>query len=112
MGLTFKEDCPDLRNSRVIDVIKECRTWGIDPLVHDPLADSAEAQYEYGVELVADEAIKNIDALIFTVAHAPYKQWSTDQVIARLAPGGSVFDVKGMLSREAFAQAGTILWRM
>ncbi|MBU2983831.1 nucleotide sugar dehydrogenase [Saccharophagus degradans] len=112
MGLTFKEDCPDLRNSRVIDVIKECQTWGIEPLVHDPMADPAEAQHEYGVELVGDDAIKNVDALIFTVAHKHYKQWSTEQIIARLAPEGSVFDVKGMLNREAFAQAGTTLWRM
>lgn len=112
MGLTFKEDCPDLRNSRVIDVINECRTWGIEPIVHDPMADAAEAQEEYGVKLASDDDIQDIDALIFTVAHKHYKQWSTSQIIARLAAEGSVFDVKGMLSREEFAQAGTPLWRM
>ncbi|WP_185234950.1 nucleotide sugar dehydrogenase [Teredinibacter franksiae] len=112
MGLTFKEDCPDLRNSKVIDVIKAFQDYGVELLVHDPMADGTEAHHEYGVTLVNDDAITNIDALLFTVAHSQYKSLSLDTIRSYLNEDAGVFDVKCMLDREAFADAGIPLWRL
>ncbi|WP_075187242.1 nucleotide sugar dehydrogenase [Teredinibacter haidensis] len=112
MGLTFKEDCPDLRNSKVIDVIKAFKSYGVELLIHDPMADAAEAFEEYGVELVDDSSINNIDALVFTVAHQQYKAMSFDNIKARLNDDAGVFDIKGIFDRKTFADAKVHLWRL
>ncbi len=112
LGLTFKEDCPDLRNSRVIDVIKTFQSFQVELLVHDPIADRGEAYDEYGVDLQAMEAIQNIDLLVIAVAHQPYKQLSGSEVQALLAEEGAVLDVKGIMDRDEFEQAGISLWRL
>ena len=72
LGLTFKENCPDLRNSRVIDVIRELQSYGVEVIVHDPVAESAEAEHEYGVSLVDWDAVPKVDAIVAAVSHAEF----------------------------------------
>jgi UDP-N-acetyl-D-galactosamine dehydrogenase len=96
LGLTFKENVPDLRNSRVPDIVAELRQFGINPLVHDPLADSQEAQQEYGIDLVNWQDLSNLDALILAVTHQAYRDMSCDQLLACLRSGGVLMDVKSI----------------
>ncbi|HBQ42451.1 MAG TPA: nucleotide sugar dehydrogenase, partial [Halieaceae bacterium] len=112
LGLTFKENCPDLRNSRVEDIIRELQDYCCDVSVHDPLADAAEAEEEYGIELVAWEALPPAHAVVFAVPHAEYVGKGLALVTPILAPGGVVIDVKGVLDRNAAAEAGLALWRL
>ena len=101
LGLTFKEDVPDLRNSRVPDIIAELHGFGIHPIVHDPMADSAEALREYGVELVGIEQFTRLDGLIYTVPHRVVKERGADYIPSMLAPGGVLIDVKSAIDRAA-----------
>lgn len=112
MGLTFKENCPDLRNSKVIDVINAYNAYDVDLYVHDPMADTEEALKEYGVTLVNFDTLKNIDALVFTVAHSQYRAMTLADTRALLNSNGAVFDVKCIMDREEFAAAGIPLWRL
>jgi UDP-N-acetyl-D-galactosamine dehydrogenase len=99
LGLTFKENVPDLRNSRVPDILAELQEFGVEPLVHDPLADPGEAQEEYGVELHRDlGALTDLDGLVLAVAHEEYVALGAAGLLALLAPRGAVADVKSMLS--------------
>jgi UDP-N-acetyl-D-galactosamine dehydrogenase len=99
LGLTFKEDCPDLRNSKVIDVIRELSDYGCAVTVHDPLADAAEAAREYGVALAAwEELPRDCDALVVAVAHAAYRNMPPAELLACLRPGGCVIDVKSVVA--------------
>ncbi len=112
LGLTFKEDCPDLRNSRVVDVISELRDYGCDVAVHDPLADPEEARREYGLELTPWEALAPAEAVVVAVAHRDYRERPLDEFDSVLKPGGCLIDVKGILDREAAAAMGWPLWRL
>jgi len=112
LGLTFKEDCPDLRNSRVPDIVAELQDYGCEVRVHDPLADPAEAAREYGLELTAWEALPPADALIVSVAHRAYRERRAADFAALLKPGGCVVDVKSALDREAIESLGISLWRL
>lgn len=97
LGLTFKENVSDLRNSRVPDIAAELRSYGIDPLVHDPLADPARARHEYGIDLAALDAFRNLDALVLAVPHRAYLDRPRDDLWACLREGGLVMDVKSAL---------------
>ncbi len=112
LGLTFKENCPDLRNSRVIDIITELRTYGIEPLVHDAIADAEEAKHEYGVDLVSFEQLNQLDHLIIAVAHKQYRALTPAQIKAMLVPGARISDIKATLDRQAFAAEGLHIWRL
>jgi intein/homing endonuclease len=112
LGLTFKEDCPDLRNSRVIDLIKEFRSYGIEPLVHDSMASHEEAQKEYGVNLVSWAEISNIEHLVLAVAHRFYRELNIDEYKKKLIKNAHISDVKSFLDRDAFANAGIKIWRL
>jgi UDP-N-acetyl-D-glucosamine/UDP-N-acetyl-D-galactosamine dehydrogenase len=96
LGVTFKEDVPDLRNSRVIDVIRGLASLGHDVTVHDPLADSDASAREYGVALAADALERRYDMVFAAVPHAAYRAMAPEQVCALLTPGGSVADLKGI----------------
>jgi len=112
LGLTFKENCPDLRNSKVIDIIEELREYGITVQVHDPLADPAEAQHEYAVTLVPFEQLEPAAAVVVAVAHAAYCDLKPD-AFKRLMNGRPLLvDVKGVFEREPYEQAGFTLWRL
>lgn len=112
LGLTFKENCPDLRNSRVIDVIRELEEYQCRVCVHDPLANPVEAEAEYGVALMPWEALPAADAVVLAVPHEAFGELSADHFRDILVEGGSVIDVKSCLSREDFAAAGVPLWRL
>ncbi len=100
VGITFKEDVPDLRNSRVPDIVAGLREFGIRALVTDPLADPAEAKREYGVELVPLERFTKLDGLILAVPHRVLGEAGWDQLFAALTPGGVFVDVKSVLDRN------------
>ncbi len=112
LGLTFKEDCPDLRNSRVIDVINELRSYGANVVVHDPVADPAEAHHEYGVELVAWEHLPRAAAIVGAVAHRQFKERPLKDFLDKLSPEGVIADVKSQFDQKAVAAAGVTLWRL
>ncbi len=103
MGLTFKQDVPDIRNSKVPDILAELREYGIAALVSDPLADPAAALREYGITLSPPEALTQLDALVLAVSHAAYIADPAD-LIARVREGGVLIDVKSALDRAALPE--------
>jgi len=112
LGLTFKEDCPDLRNSKVIDIINELRNYGIHVQVCDPLADPDEAIHEYGVTLVPISELKPAAAVIAAVAHRQLIAWSQEDVSRYLGDNPVLIDVKGMYDQRAMIAAGIRVWRL
>jgi UDP-N-acetyl-D-galactosamine dehydrogenase len=96
LGLTFKENVPDLRNSRVPDITDELREYGIDPLVHDPLASAEEARREYGIELRPFDALSDLDAIILAVPHRQYFD-QLERIVGSVRHGGVFVDVKSMI---------------
>jgi UDP-N-acetyl-D-galactosamine dehydrogenase len=112
LGLTFKEDCPDLRNSRVIDVIQELQSYGAKVFVHDPVADSDEAVHEYGVSLTPWENLPKAAAIVAAVGHKEYKLRPIADYMALLQPKGVVTDVKSMFDFAALQAAGVTVWRL
>ena len=94
LGLTFKENCPDLRNTRVIDVISELRDYGVNVDIHDPWADPAEARHEYALDLVPDLAAGSYDGIILAVAHAEYRAMGADALRALGREGHVLYDLK------------------
>ena len=112
LGLTFKENCPDLRNSKVIDVIRELQSYGATVHVHDPLAASAEAEHEYGVSLKKLEDMPKAQAIVAAVAHREYKELPIVTVAAMGVPGAVFVDVKASFDAAAIAAAGMHPWRL
>jgi UDP-N-acetyl-D-glucosamine/UDP-N-acetyl-D-galactosamine dehydrogenase len=112
LGLTFKEDCPDLRNSRVIDVIRELQSYGANVVVHDPVADTTEARHEYGVDLIEWENLPKAAAMVAAVNHKQYKTLPTTELLSKLEKGGVIADVKSMLDQNVYAEAGVTVWRL
>jgi UDP-N-acetyl-D-glucosamine/UDP-N-acetyl-D-galactosamine dehydrogenase len=100
VGITFKEDVPDLRNSRVPDIVSELREFGIAAMVSDPLADAAEAKSEYGIELVSLDTFSALDGLILAVPHGMLGKVGWEALFAALAPGGVLVDVKSAVPRD------------
>jgi UDP-N-acetyl-D-galactosamine dehydrogenase len=111
LGLTFKEDVPDLRNSRVPDIVEELREYGLDPMVHDPLADPDQALAEYGITLSPLEALADLDGLVLAVGHRDYVALGTGVLAARLRSDGIIIDVKSVLD-PAEMPAGTTYWSL
>ena len=112
LGLTFKENCPDLRNSKVIDVIRELQSYGATVHVHDPLAASAEAEHEYGVTLKRLEDMPKAQAIVAAVAHSEYKELPIATVAAMGVPGAVFVDVKASFDAKALSAAGLRTWRL
>ena len=112
LGLTFKENCPDLRNSRVIDVINELRSYGADVSVHDPVADPAEAVHEYGVTLTPWDELPRAQAIVAAVAHREFNARPLDDLVAKLVPGGVYADVKCQSDADALRARGFSVWRL
>ncbi|MCK6423479.1 MAG: nucleotide sugar dehydrogenase [Burkholderiaceae bacterium] len=112
LGLTFKENCPDLRNSKVIDVIRELESFGVTVHVHDPVAEPAEARHEYGVDLVSWEHLPKANAIVAAVAHQALAEKPLDVLLAKLAPGGVYVDVKSQADRAALEARGVHVWRL
>ena len=112
LGLTFKENVPDTRNSKVVDIVRELKSFNIDVQVHDPLASPEEAQHEYGIALTPMDKLRPADAVIFAVSHEDYVQGGWPLVMKLLKGGqGVVLDIKSQLDR-AVQPAGIDLWRL
>jgi UDP-N-acetyl-D-galactosamine dehydrogenase len=112
LGLTFKENCPDLRNSKVIDVIRELESYGCKVHVHDAVATPAEAEHEYGVQLEPWDALPVADAIVAAVAHSEYLEMPLPKLLGKLTPGGVFSDVKSSYNPAALLEAGVRLWRL
>jgi UDP-N-acetyl-D-galactosamine dehydrogenase len=112
LGLTFKENVPDLRNSRIPDIVNELTEFGIRPLVHDPLGNAAEAHEEYGVVLCDWSDLSGLDALIFAVAHRKYLEMGIDNLLSLVRDGGVVVDVKSVLDPARTAKRGLSYWSL
>jgi UDP-N-acetyl-D-galactosamine dehydrogenase len=112
LGLTFKENCPDLRNSKVIDIIRELQNYGINVQVCDPLADSAEAQHEYGVDLIPLQNLQPASAVIVAVAHQEYREMGVGELRKLCGDSPTLIDVKCMYPQDEVRQTGMRLWRL
>ena len=114
LGFTFKENVPDLRNTRVVDIIAELHDYGVETLVHDAEADPAEAMREYGQELLPLEALRDLDAVILAVSHRAYAAFSPEDIRARFRDPdkGVLMDVKSLYDPAAMRTAGLDYWRL
>jgi UDP-N-acetyl-D-galactosamine dehydrogenase len=112
IGLTFKENCPDLRNSKVADIITELASYGVDVHVHDPVADAGEAMHEYGITLKSWEQLPQADAIIAAVSHKELLARPLGDLEAKLNKGGCFIDVKSLFDQAALREAGFSVWRL
>lgn len=116
LGLTFKENCPDTRNSKVYDIIKQLNTYGIDPIVVDPWASEMDAMHEYGVTLTRMEDVKDADCVIVAVAHEEFKSLSLDDIktLYKVVADGEkvLIDVKGIYNLKELRASGMRWWRL
>ncbi len=116
LGFTFKENCPDTRNSKVFDIVRELREYGLEPVITDPLADVRQTREEYGIGLVPLPEVKNMDALILAVAHKEYTQLTPKELHSFFLPGPYeqkiIFDLKGILDKRAYEELGYCYWRL
>ena len=112
LGLTFKENCPDIRNTRVIDVIHELKSYGIDVHVHDPVPDAGEARHEYGLELESWDALPRADAVVVAVAHRQFVARPLADYFAKVIDKGCFIDVKSQFDMPALQRAGLTVWRL
>ena len=113
LGFTFKENCPDTRNSKVFDIVKELREYGIEPVITDPTADSDEAERLYGVKFTDIKDVKNMDAVVLAVAHTEFTKFAMADMDKFFGNGKKVLvDVKGILDRNEYEAAGYSYWRL
>jgi UDP-N-acetyl-D-galactosamine dehydrogenase len=112
LGLTFKENCGDLRNSKVIDIIRELKTYGVEVHVTDAQADPEEAMHEYGVTLEPWDQLPRADAIVAAVSHNEYASLSMEDLGKKLVKGGAFIDVKAAFSQQALTGAGYRVWRL
>jgi len=112
LGLTFKEDCRDIRNSKVIDVVRELRQFGVEVFVHDPQADPDETMHEYGIRLCAWDDLPAADALILAVAHKSFLEIPTAEMLKKIVRQGCLVQVKPALDPAAFRREGVRVWRL
>jgi UDP-N-acetyl-D-galactosamine dehydrogenase len=112
LGLTFKEDCPDLRNTRVVDLIEELRSFGIEVSVHDPVASAQDAQREYGIRLMDWDELPVGAATILAVPHQQLVARPLPDFAAKTARGGCFVDIKSRLDPDAIRAHGLKVWRL
>ena len=113
LGFTFKENCPDTRNSKVFDIVKELREYGIEPVIADPVADSDEAERLYSVKFCNICDVKNMDAVILAVAHDEFAKFTMSNIDTMFGNGQKVLlDIKGVLNRKEYETAGYRYWRL
>ena len=112
LGLTFKEDVPDLRNSKVIDVVRELEAYGINVVIHDPIADKEEAHEEYGVDLVDWDKLPKANAIVAAVSHKAYQEQGLPALLDKLVDKGVFIDVKSAWDPAEIEKAGKAVWRL
>ncbi len=116
MGFTFKEDCPDTRNTKVIDIVNELKEFGITPVIYDPIADADEAWHLYGVKFANKSEIKDMDAVVFAVSHSEFKNYRIDDVDALFKNDKNnkkvLIDIKGIFDKKELSKLNYIYWRL
>ena len=115
LGFTFKENCPDTRNTKIIDIVNELKEYGITPVIADPEADAKEAKQLYGVEFAAIDDIKDMDAVIIAVAHEEFLKLTREDIDRLYNPANEtkiLADIKGIFDKSAFVDAGYSYWRL
>jgi len=113
LGFTFKENCPDTRNSKIIDVVNELKEYGIEPFIADPEADRDEAKRLYGIAFMNIDTIRNIDAVILAVAHKEFIGLKMNDMDSMFGAGKKVLlDIKGIFNRQEYEAAGYEYWRL
>ena len=112
LGLTFKENCADLRNSKVGDVIRELKTYGVEVFVHDPYAEQEEAMHEYCVRLFSWEELPRADAIVAAVSHQQLLDLPVEELQRKLIKSGCFIDVKACFDQQALEEAGIKVWRL
>ena len=115
LGFTFKENCPDTRNTRIIDIVRELEEYGIRPVICDPQADAAVTEREYGLTLTPPERLQDLDAVVLAVAHREFCDLTMPEVDAMYRPDAQtkiLLDCKGVLDRCAYEAAGYTYWRL
>lgn len=113
LGFSFKENCPDTRNTKIIDIVNELKEYGINPVIADPVADTNEAKNLYGVELIQVDSIKKMDAVILAVAHTEFTSFSEQKIAGFFDKGEKILlDLKGLLNRKEYETAGYRYWRL
>src|SRR3954463_2563232 len=112
LGLTFKEDVPDIRNSKVIDIIRELHEFGVETFVHDPAASHEDALHEYGVRLADWDSLPSADALILAVPHRRYLELPQEAYLRKVVREGCIIDVKSVLDASSLRKEGMRVWRL
>jgi UDP-N-acetyl-D-galactosamine dehydrogenase len=112
LGLTFKENCADIRNSKVVDLIRELEAYGVRVNVHDPKVKEADARREYGIHLIAWDQLPTADAIVVAVAHDHFRKLPLPELLQKVSPGGCVIDVKSILPRLDIEKRGLKFWRL
>lgn len=112
LGLTFKENCPDTRNTRVVDVVHELKSYGVNVHVHDPVASAEEARHEYGLELTPWESLPKAAAVVYAVAHNEFKSLPMDAMLGKMKSGAVLVDVKAQVNPAQYAKHGIDVWRL
>lgn len=113
LGITFKENVPDLRNTRVVDIVHELKDYGVDVLIHDPLVDAQEARDHYGLDIVSMDTLQGADAVVLAVLHKPYEEMGLDGVAALCTNGAPiVVDVKSVFDPDQARQKNIVYWQL
>ena len=112
LGLTFKENCPDLRNSKVPDIIAELQSYGIEVTIHDPVADPIQARHEFALELSKWDALPLADAVVIAVAHDVYRDKGLRGIRKKVRDNGTLIDVKAQFSAKDPVLEGLTVWRL
>jgi UDP-N-acetyl-D-galactosamine dehydrogenase len=113
LGITFKEDVPDLRNTRTVDIVDELKEYGVQVLVHDPLADAEEAKRYYGLELSSLDALRGVDAVVVAVMHKAYTEMGIEGIAGLCSDGDPiVVDVKNAFSGAQARSKGIVYWSL
>lgn len=116
LGFTFKENCPDTRNTRVIDIVRELKEYGVTPMIADPVADAQEAGHEYSIKFNSLDEIKDMDAVILAVAHDEFTKLKMTDIDKLYNPAHKdnnvLLDIKGLLNRQEYEAAGYSYWRL
>lgn len=112
LGVTFKENCPDTRNSKVIDIVKELKEYDINPIIIDPIADKSEAKALYGIEIKNKETLNDLDAIIIATGHEVFKDITLEEFNKMFRDKKIIIDVKGILEKEKYENNNYIYWRL
>ena len=112
LGLTFKENCPDLRNTKVVDIIEELKEYGVNVQVHDASADKTDAEKFYGIKLLSIKELEKSSAIILAVPHNEYLAWDAKKYLSLLEKNPLVVDVKSVLDKKDFEKNSIKVWRL